>query len=105
MRFKDGKTDITIVVWDFGGQIVRSGDDREANCLTRLLAPSVCNGFLMCTLFQQRGLPLPSPPVTVDVIHMIRMIRATGVPRNAQRVAAPARHLHGGVFHPKTAKP
>ena len=31
MRFKDGKTDITIVVWDFGGQTVCSADDSKGN--------------------------------------------------------------------------
>ena len=60
MRFKDGKTDITIVVWDFGGQIVRSGDDREANCLTRLLLPFV-TVFDVHPISVTRPSPPPSP--------------------------------------------
>ena len=60
MRFKDGKTDITIVVWDFGGQIVRSGDDREANCLTRLLLPLV-TVFDVHPISVTRPSPPPSP--------------------------------------------
>ena len=31
MRFKNGKTDITIVVWDFGGQTVRSAHASKGN--------------------------------------------------------------------------
>ena len=90
LRFSgDGKSEMVVVVWDFGGQKVA-----HPSHAYRALDPQFSDSFDDEHVLFQRA---ENNDATFGV-HSL----TTGLPRHAQRAVEPTRHLRSAVLNPET---